>query len=300
MMKEEHKFGVVFETVKSLLAGATAGVVSRTATSPLERVKCVKQVQVTATSGYTGVFASLAKMTREEGIRSLWKGNGTNIARIAPYSALQFYSFDNYKRVAADLGFAGPYVGLVCGAMAGMTSCIACYPLDLVRSYLTVQTATTTHYNGIISTMIAIQKREGIRGLYRGMVPTLFGITPYIALNFATFDALKHRYKPEPGSYLNLLLGGVAGGVAACVTYPTDIVKRRVQLQGYQGSDLSLPKYNGAIDCVRVMLREEGVRGMYKGLSACLSKVVPSMAIAFSTHEYLRKWFDFDKNSKPL
>jgi solute carrier family 25 phosphate transporter 23/24/25/41 len=89
-------------TLKALSAGAFAGALSRTITSPLERLKVLKQVQ-SHNSKYDGVGRALVRMYREEGWRAYWKGNGTNVARIAPFSAIQFVSFDFYKGVSERL-----------------------------------------------------------------------------------------------------------------------------------------------------------------------------------------------------
>lgn len=86
-------------TFKALSAGAFAGALSRTITSPLERLKVLKQVQ-SSSHKYDGVVRALARMYQEEGLRSYWKGNGTNVVRIAPFSAIQFVSFDIYKGVS--------------------------------------------------------------------------------------------------------------------------------------------------------------------------------------------------------
>lgn len=182
--------------------------------------------------------------------------------------------------------------------LSGSTSTLFCYPLDLVRSYLTVQT-THGHYNGIWHCLVSIYKAEGIRGLFRGSIATLSGITPYIALNFFAFDTLKRRYLPPLSDpyfpYINLLLGGVSGCFAALATYPSDVIRRKIQLQGL-GKEMvkDMPKYNGIMDCIRVIVKTEGVRGLYRGLNACLLKVTPSMAIAFSIHEQLRQRLRFD------
>lgn len=82
---------------KSLVAGAVAGAVSRSITSPLERLKVMQQI--TVGTKYSGILSSLRHMYHTEGVLSYWKGNGTNVVRIAPYSAMQFFSFDIYKRV---------------------------------------------------------------------------------------------------------------------------------------------------------------------------------------------------------
>ena len=76
-----------------------AGAVSRTVVSPLERLKILLQVQSGgAGSEYkTGVWKALQKMWREEGMKGMMAGNGTNCIRIVPYSAVQFGSYNIYK-----------------------------------------------------------------------------------------------------------------------------------------------------------------------------------------------------------
>lgn len=74
------------------------GAVSRTATSPLERLKVMQQVQSSSAQPYKGIIGGLKYMYKVEGVKSFFKGNGANVARIAPYSALQFMFFDLYKK----------------------------------------------------------------------------------------------------------------------------------------------------------------------------------------------------------
>ena len=288
-----------WNTVQALGSGAFAGAVSRTITSPLERLKVMKQMQASGDK-YNGIVAALVRMYREEGLRSYWKGNGTNVIRIAPFSAIQFFSFDVYKRlVLPDTATTGqqpsPVRTFAAGALTGVTASTICYPLDLTRSVLTVQTQGK-EYRGIADAMVKIVRSDGPFGLYRGLTPTLLGIAPYIAINMTTFDLLKRHYLPSRDhphfTLINLALGATAGFVAAGTTYPSDVVRRRLQLQGMKGVDL--PKYSGTVDCVRVMLREEGVRGLYKGMVPCFLKVVPSMAISFTVYETLRKYLNFD------
>ena len=81
-------------------AGGVAGAVSRTVVSPLERLKILFQVQSVGHTEYKlSVGKALAKMWREEGWRGFMAGNGTNCIRIVPYSAVQFGSYNLYKRV---------------------------------------------------------------------------------------------------------------------------------------------------------------------------------------------------------
>lgn len=86
--------------VASFIAGGTAGAVSRTVVSPLERLKILLQVQNVGREEYKmSVGKALSKMWREEGWRGMMAGNGANCMRIVPYSAVQFGSYNIYKKV---------------------------------------------------------------------------------------------------------------------------------------------------------------------------------------------------------
>jgi hypothetical protein len=85
--------------VKQFVAGGIAGGVSRTVVSPLERMKILFQVQGPEPAQYRGVWSTLAKIWHEEGILGYMRGNGTNVIRIVPYSAVQFASYEQFKQV---------------------------------------------------------------------------------------------------------------------------------------------------------------------------------------------------------
>lgn len=87
--------------VAAFCAGGVAGAVSRTVVSPLERLKILFQVQSAGREEYKlSVGKGLVKMWRDEGWRGLMRGNGTNCIRIVPYSAVQFGSYNFYKRAS--------------------------------------------------------------------------------------------------------------------------------------------------------------------------------------------------------
>ena len=94
--------------VAAFCAGGVAGAVSRTVVSPLERLKILFQIQSVGRDEYKGsVSKGLTKMWRDEGWRGFMRGNGTNCIRIVPYSAVQFGSYNFYKKVrkSSTLGF---------------------------------------------------------------------------------------------------------------------------------------------------------------------------------------------------
>jgi len=95
----------------AFIAGGIAGAVSRTVVSPLERLKILYQVQSVGREEYNmSVGKGLMKMWREEGFKGLMRGNGANCLRIVPYSAVQFGSYNFYKRVGETTILCGSSV----------------------------------------------------------------------------------------------------------------------------------------------------------------------------------------------
>jgi hypothetical protein len=219
-------------TTKLLLCGGVAGAFSKSCTAPLARITILRQLQSNGVvhgwsgSAGMGIYAALAKIAREEGVRALWKGNGVTVLHRLPYSSINFYAYENImdflegegswarsgeksKSSAGGKGGTsrkddednperqggvglGWDVGrrLVAGGSAGMIACAMTYPLDLVRTRLAAQT-TVKHYDGLFHALYVIAKKEGPRGLYRGLPPTLVGVGPSLAINFAAYETFR-------------------------------------------------------------------------------------------------------------
>ncbi|KAI9858243.1 MAG: hypothetical protein M1824_004413 [Vezdaea acicularis] len=288
----------------AFLAGGVAGAVSRTVVSPLERLKILFQIQSSGREEYKlSVGKGLMKMWREEGWRGFMRGNGTNCIRIVPYSAVQFGSYNFYKR------FVEPYPGadlsplrrLVCGGAAGITSVACTYPLDIVRTRLSIQSASFAVLSeesrkklpGMWATMVGMYKNEGgFFALYRGIIPTVAGVAPYVGLNFMTYETVRKYLTPEgdlnPSPVRKLAAGAISGAVAQTCTYPFDVLRRRFQINTMSGLGY---QYKSIWDAITVIIREEGPRGLYKGLVPNLLKVAPSMASSWLTYEVTRDFF---------
>ncbi|KAL8998171.1 MAG: hypothetical protein Q9169_002725 [Polycauliona sp. 2 TL-2023] len=275
----------------AFLAGGVAGAVSRTVVSPLERLKILFQIQSVGREEYKmSVGKGLAKMWRDEGWRGFMRGNGTNCIRIVPYSAVQFGSYNFYKRFVepspgADLS---PLRRLLCGGAAGITSVTFTYPLDIVRTRLSIQSASFVALSdasrnklpGMWATMKTMYQTEGgFLALYRGILPTVAGVAPYVGLNFMTYESVRKYFTPEgdknPTAVRKLAAGAVSGAVAQTCTYPFDVLRRRFQINTMSGMGY---QYKSIWDAITVIISQEGVMGLYKGIVPNLLKVAPSMA----------------------
>lgn len=253
----------------TIIAGGAAGAASRTVVNPLERLKILMQVQPLPAPGqpraYPNVWVGLAKMWREEGFTGLMRGNGVNCLRIAPYSAVQFATYEGLKRafshpVVRDYHGRGERhieyelrtdVRLLAGAAAGAASVVSTYPLDLVRSRISIASARLhqhmptgpVHVPGVVEMTRKVYREEGgIRGLYRGCTATSLGVAPYVAFNFFFYESARalvaDREGHVPGPMAKLLCGAWAGTISQILTYPLDVIRRRMHVAGMPDSKL--------------------------------------------------------------
>ncbi|XP_024450901.1 mitochondrial adenine nucleotide transporter ADNT1 isoform X2 [Populus trichocarpa] len=294
---------------KSLVAGGVAGGVSRTAVAPLERLKILLQVQNPHSIKYNGTIQGLKYIWRTEGLRGMFKGNGTNCARIVPNSAVKFFSYEEASNfLHADDAQLTPLLRLGAGACAGIIAMSATYPMDMVRGRLTVQTdKSPRQYRGIAHALSTVLKEEGPRALYKGWLPSVIGVIPYVGLNFSVYESLKDwllKTNPfglvednELGVTTRLACGAAAGTVGQTVAYPLDVIRRRMQMVGWKdaasvvtgdGRSKAPREYSGMVDAFRKTVRHEGFGALYKGLVPNSVKVVPSIAIAFVTYEMVK------------
>jgi len=322
---DDHQIGFKWITqfvspqvLSYLGAGGVAGAASRTVVSPLERIKILQQVQSQASGDtqYRGVWRSLVRIWNEEGFAGFMRGNGINCLRIVPYSAVQFTTYEMLKKWLSQNGqkeLTTPW-RLMAGALAGIASVSTTYPLDLVRARLSIASASlalqvskasnvspaTAMKVGfddpalrIWPTTVKIMKEEGgIRGLYRGLIPTAFGVAPYVGLNFSVYELLRGYITPpgqESAAYAGLVCGAMAGTISQTLTYPFDVLRRKMQTTTMGGGALGY-QYNGALHALSSIMRIEGLPGLYRGIWPNLLKVAPSIAVSFYTYETAKKW----------
>ena len=152
---------------------AISGSISRTVTNPLERLKVLKQVSVGEYKGLS-TAQSFMYMWRNEGVYGFFKGNGVNIVRIAPFSAFEFYFYEVYKSKLFGDAQVSNSAKLICGGLTGMTASTLTYPLDLIRTKLSINVADSTIKPSIWGTGKQIVRESGFTGLYKGLPSTLF------------------------------------------------------------------------------------------------------------------------------
>lgn len=289
-------------TTKHLCAGAMAAMVSRTCLAPLERLKLEYIVR-----GEKGdLYNLINRIATTQGLRGFWKGNFVNILRTAPFKAINFCAYDTYRKQLLRLSGNEETTNserFIAGAAAGMTATVLCLPLDTIRTRLVAPGGEAL--GGVIGAFRHVVQNEGVLSLYKGLLPSILSMAPSGAVFYGVYDILKSAYLHSPdgrkriqnmkqqhqelnafeqlelGPVRTLLHGAIAGACAEAATYPFEVVRRQLQLQG------RATKLGAFATCVRIV-EQGGIPALYAGLIPSLLQVLPSASISFFVYEFMK------------
>lgn len=316
MAAEEHHGAVQAKDVKLVqakdirlsplqeaVAGVGAGIISTCAMQPLDLLKVRFQVSNTSAQG---ILASLrAVASGPEGLRGLYRGLQPNIWGNA--SSWGFY-FLWYTMIKSSMASSDPSVRLnaaehlFASASSGVITAFLTNPLWVLK---TRWTSGAQSYSGVIEGLTRIGREEGFRGLYKGTILALVGVSNG-AIQFMTYEECVNRHSEsdarrlkrlardrqrrlrgdltvvgendnEPLSNLEyIVLSGSAKLLSTAITYPYQTVRSRLQNQKSEGD-----AYKGIRDCVRRTWRDEGIRAFYRGLWPSAVRVIPGTCTTF-------------------
>ncbi|XP_058515735.1 mitochondrial adenyl nucleotide antiporter SLC25A24 isoform X1 [Ochotona princeps] len=273
---------------RQLLAGGVAGAVSRTSTAPLDRLKVMMQVHG---SKSMNIFGGFRQMIKEGGIRSLWRGNGTNVIKIAPETAVKFWAYEQYKKLLTEEGQKiGTFERFISGSMAGATAQTFIYPMEVLKTRLAV--GKTGQYSGIYDCAKKILKHEGFGAFYKGYIPNLLGIIPYAGIDLAVYELLKSHWldnfakdSVNPGVMVLLGCGALSSTCGQLASYPLALVRTRMQAQAMvEGA----PQLN-MVGLFRRIISKEGLPGLYRGITPNFMKVLPAVGISYVVYENMKQ-----------
>ncbi|KAF8810500.1 mitochondrial carrier protein RIM2 [Phlegmacium glaucopus] len=215
--------------------------------------------------------------------------------------------------ISQQIPRANPWTHFVAGGLGGMCGAIVTSPFDVVKTRLQSDLFRHKHaavgimgnsgamvmgaprttgllYNFVETGHIIrdIYREESLRALFKGLGPTLVGVIPARSINFFTYGNGKRLiadkfYNGQENSWVHLCAASLAGIATGTATNPIWVVKTRLQLA--QGDKKVL---GGSLACIKKIMREEGIRGFYKGLSASYLGVTET-TIQWVLYERLKK-----------
>lgn len=194
----------------------------------------------------------------------------------------------------------------IAGAVAGGFSTATTYPLDLLRTRFAAQGVNKV-YDSLWSGVLDILRHEGPLGFFRGGSAAVIQIVPYMGLFFSSYESLRllfrrrwwligvdHNNKNNDDTF-HLPLGSgdaIAGIVASIIAktgvFPLDLVRKRLQVQGPTRTRYvysNIPEYRGVLNAFSLIVKQQGIRGLYRGLTVGLLKAAPAGAITMWTYE---------------
>ncbi|XP_031489289.1 adenine nucleotide transporter BT1, chloroplastic/mitochondrial-like [Nymphaea colorata] len=288
-IKKRNVFRVTIRnaSLRRLISGAVAGAVSRTAVAPLETIRTHLMVGSSGNST-TEVFRNIMET---EGWKGLFRGNFVNVIRVAPSKAIELFAYDTVRKHLSPKPGESPRVpvpaSLVAGAIAGISSTLCTYPLELVKTRITIQRGI---YNNTLHAFLKIVEEEGPGGLYRGLTPSLIGVVPYAATNYFVYDTLRKAYgkvfkTEEIGNVATLLIGSAAGAISSSATFPLEVARKNMQVGAVSGRQV----YRNMLHALTSILEKEGISGLYVGLGPSCMKLVPAAGISFMCYEACKR-----------
>ncbi|KAI5824042.1 mitochondrial carrier [Schizophyllum commune Tattone D] len=268
----------------SLFAGATAGAVEAFITYPTEFVKTRAQF-----GGQREAPLSILRNTvKEHGVKGLYAGCGALVVGNAAKAGVRFLTYDHLKAMLADEnGKVSAPRSLLAGLGAGMAEAIlAVTPSETIKTKLIDDAKRPNpQYRGLVHGTISIVRTEGIRGIYRGLIPVMARQGANSAVRFTTYTTLKQfvQSTARPGqqlpSTITFGIGAVAGLVTVYTTMPLDVVKTRMQSLDARS------QYRGVLHCAYRIATEEGILRFWTGTGPRLVRLVCSGGIVFTVYE---------------
>lgn len=281
-----------------LVAGVSGGVASTLILHPLDLLKirfAVSDGAASAKPHYTGLTQAMGQIFRHEGIRGLYRGVTPNVWGAGSAWGFYFLFYNTIKtwlQGGNSKVHLGPGLHMVAAAEAGVLTLVMTNPIWVVKTRLCLQyteagasaATSATHYNGMMDALIKTYKYEGVRGLYKGFVPGVFGVS-HGALQFMAYEEMKAQYNRYRNLPIDakltmveyLTFASLSKLFAAVTTYPYQVLRARMQDQHAH--------YDNLRHCIKETWRYEGLQGFYRGLSPYLLHVMPNICLVFLIYE---------------
>ncbi|VDM61279.1 unnamed protein product [Angiostrongylus costaricensis] len=302
----------LLQKYEHLIGGFAGGVASTAVCHPMDLLRIrysgksfVLSITETATSAVNqlvtanegGVFRPQYKsyidatkcIFRAEGVRGLYQGLTPNMVGAALSWGLYM---EWYHKIKAMVPFHSSNESLnnfLCGFFAGAAVMCFTNPIWVTKTRLCLQyeTSTAKKYSGMLECLHKISKEEGVKGLYKGFVPGLFGTT-HGALQFMLYNRLKAwrcqtlglPWDAPLNSQDYLVFSAISKSIATTVTFPYQVLRTRMQDHNVESG--------GVWRTTTMTLKREGIRGLYKGCLMANLRQLPAAIVTFVTYENVK------------
>lgn len=272
---------------------------------PFDTVKVRLQSQPNDKLLYKGPLDCFRKSIHTDGIRGLYRGISAPMTGAAVENSCLFFSY----RIAQEALRATVYPGtdplpfsalLLSGAASGSITSLALTPIELIKCKMQVPMdgGSRGKSAGPLTIIASVFRQDGLLGFWRGQMGTLIRETGGSAAWFGSYEgvsALFRRYSHTPSTektsipiYQQMIAGATAGISYNFLFYPADTIKSRMQTEDVTRATAQRRTF---WDVGKILWKQGGVRGMYRGCGITCARSAPSSAFIFTVYEGLRSYF---------
>ncbi|KAH9819340.1 Succinate/fumarate mitochondrial transporter [Teratosphaeria destructans] len=298
----------------NLIAGGGAGMMEALVCHPLDTIKVRMQLSRRGRTPGTkrrGFIQTGVEIARKETPLGLYKGLGAVLTGIVPKMAIRFTSYEWYKQLLA--GESGKVTGganFMAGLAAGITEAVAVVtPMEVVKIRLQAQHHSMADpldvpkYRNAAHACYTVLKEEGAGALWRGVSLTALRQGTNQAANFTAYTEIKNYVqtrRPDPTaplpSWQTSMIGLISGAVGPFTNAPIDTIKTRLQRTPAEPGQTAM----GRISMIASqMLKQEGVRAFWMGITPRVMRVAPGQAVTFAVYEYLKGILERNRDVPP-
>lgn len=243
---------------------------------------------------YNGTVDALRSISRsKEGLLRLWRGVSSVVAGAGPAHAIYFGAYEQAKSALVPPGSdaaSHPLATGLSGAIATSLSDGFMTPFDVVKQRMQVH---GSEHASVIRCALSVLRREGFSAFYVSYPTTLLLNIPFHMVQFPTYEFFRKRIldlrEKQYDPLAHVLAGALAGGLAAAVTTPIDVIKTTLQTRGLAtGESDPLFRVRGMKGAAAFVLQERGLAGFARGLAPRILTHMPATAICWTFYEYLK------------
>jgi solute carrier family 25 (mitochondrial folate transporter), member 32 len=268
-------------SVDHAISGFLAGLVSTLLLHPMDVLKV--KMQITETRPLLKQITT--NIYRNQGLIGFYRGISPSMAGSCLSWGIYFYLYQSFKNTFDTTKQLSPLEHLSASGLAGLITALFANPLFVIKTRMITQTRQDG-YKSLLHGFKTIYKNEGVPGLYRGLVPAMFGVS-HGAIQFMFYEQMKIYTSDSPTMLEYTVLASISKVIATVLTYPYQTLKSRLQTE----SKYLTKEYSGVMMTVRNIYGGEGFRGFYKGLGINLVRVLPGTIVTFGVYEFCAKQF---------
>ncbi|XP_032684722.1 mitochondrial basic amino acids transporter-like [Odontomachus brunneus] len=272
-------------------AGCLGGCAGIIVGYPLDTVKVHMQTQDSRNPKYRGTWDCLRTILARESLTGLYRGMTSPIAGVAAVNAIVFGVYGHTQRHLSEPDRLSTC--FLAGASAGLAQTPVSSPIELAKTRLQLQSSTRGNSQGPMQCLKKIYRREGCRGVFKGLGITFLREGPSYGVYFVTYEVLTRTSSKQPISTFHMLVaGGLAGSASWVISYPVDVIKSRIQAE-------SGNRYSSAWDCLRKSVRAEGYTCLFRGLNSTILRAFPTNAATFTVVTWTFRLFGEQPSEAP-